>query len=190
MGIFTPDLAAVDAGFPLYEKGMYRVKVVSRTPFVEEKEDKQKPGTMKLSAGLHWKLEMYGMVGGDGEISSTDEAGREIRGKAVSRNTFYLHNEGGWSFGKLFLMAALGFDKNEENEFNAIFQENREAFSFSGEPGDTAEALEENLGSGWNLPVDRFVDVYLKKDVRVHEGTTYEDQKFSAWQPVGERAEF
>lgn len=189
MSIFTPDLAAVDAGFPIYEKGMYRVKITERTPFVAQKEDFANPGTLKITAGIHYKLEMYGRLVDD-EVESTDENGREIRGKAVSRNTVYLHTQGGWSFSKLFIMASLGFDKNEENEFNEFYKENKELFEFSGDPGDTPEQLEENIGQGWDAMIDRFVDVFLKKKVRIHEGTTYEDQEFAAWQPVGEKAEF
>jgi hypothetical protein len=190
MGIFTPDLAKVDAGFPLYEKGMYRVKVTGRTPFVNEREDYKNPGTTKISAGIHYKLEMFGLLDEDnGEVLSTDGNGKEIRGKAVSRNSVYLHSQGGWSFSKMFLMAGLGWEKNEENEFNAWFQANRALFNFSGDPGDSQDVLEENMGEGWDAYVDRFVDVFLKKKVTTDDGVTREDQEFSAWQPVGDRAE-
>lgn len=184
MGIFTPDYTAVDAGFPLYDKGMYRIKVTEREPFIYESEDEE-DGSVKIVAGIHYKLEMYGLLDEDGEPQENDESGREIRGKSVSRNTVYVHSEGGWSFGKSFLMASCGWAKNEENEANAdLFQAGD--WTFNGEPGDEADDIE--LGDSWDLLVDRFVDVYLQK-IPSSRFEGEEEQKMSAWTPVGEKVE-
>ena len=188
MGIFQADFATVDAGFPVYEKGMYRVKVSKRTPFVRESEDRKNPGTTKISAGVRYGLEMFGRLDEEsGEYIATDENGKEIRGKTVSAPSVYLHSEGARSFSKLFFMAILGFSLNEENEFNSWSQEHKDDFAFSGEAEDSTELLEENLGDGWDAPLDRFVNVYMKK-VPNMDGSGF-DQEFSAWQPVGERVE-
>ena len=87
-------------------------------------------------------------------------------------------------------MASCGFNvKNEENEANELLFQGGD-WSFGGEPGDEPEDME--LGSSWDLPVDRMVDVYLSVSSRPNERNPeepFEDQEFSAWAPVGDRVE-
>jgi hypothetical protein len=188
MTVFTPDFAAVDAGFPMYDKGMYRVKVTGRKSTVYERESNTSPGTMEPKSRIRYTLEMFGRHNGD-DVVTTDENGKEIRGKPVQAMDVYLHSEGAWSMAKLFVMAGLGFAKNEENEFNEFFQANKDEFYFSGDPGDSEEELESNTGSAWGLLVDRLVDVYLVKVEEEYQGVKRENQRMSAWQPVGEKVE-
>jgi len=185
MSVFTPDFAAVDAGFPIYDRGMYRVKITAREPAVWEKNDEH--GNVTIVSRVRYKLEMFGMLDDDGEVQTTDANGKEIIGKSVQAMDVYLHTKDAWSFAKLFLMAAFGYSKNEENEFNEFFQENKDEFMFSGDAGDPDETLNDNLGSAWDAPVDRMVDVFLQKTLETYQGEERENQKMSAWQPVGEQ---
>ncbi len=188
MSVFTPDFAAVDAGFPMYDKGMYRVKITAVEPAIWEKKDDE-TGDVTVVARVRYKLEMFGLLDDEGEVQTTGHDGKEIIGKAVQANDVYLHSEGAWSMAKSFVMAALGFAKNEENEFNEFYQEHRDEFAFSGDAGDPDEQLLDNLGSAWLAPVDRMVDVYLQKATETYQGVERENQKMSAWQPVGDRVE-
>jgi len=195
MTVFTPDFAAVDAGFPMYDKGMYRVKITSRAPSIWEKDEEingVKTGNKTQVSRIRCKLEMIGLIGEDedgDETIFTEIDGKDIRGKAVQAMDIYLHSQGAWSMAKQFVMGALGFAKNEENDFNEFFQEHKEDFVFSGDPGDSDELLESNLGAAWGWMVDRQVDVFLTKVTETYEGVDRENQKMSAWTPVGGRVE-
>ena len=189
MAVFTPDFAAVDAGFPIYDKGLYRLKITAHAPTIYEKSDEDDPDTKVQVARIRYKMEMFGRFDDNDELVSEDENGKSIRGKAVQAMDVYTHSQGGWSFAKSFLMAACGFRADEENEANELLFI-AENWTFSGDPEDPEEELRENMGNYWNLPIDRFVDVYLSKETRQRDDGSYqENQKFSQWRPVGERAE-
>jgi len=186
MGVFTPDFRVVDATFPIYDKGMYRVKVTARQALVTEKDvEGGEEGEVTQSSGVKYKLEMVGAYReeDDGEpILETDG----FAGKPIQAYTVWTHTQGGWSFGKAFLMAVCGWSpKADEQEANEkFFREG--VWEMTGDPGDPDEELNENLGENWHLPVDRLVDVYLKKEVRMFRGEERESQEFSAWTPVGD----
>lgn len=171
--IFQPDFSKVDAGFPVYDKGLYRVKVTKRTPFVREKKDET--GTVTVVAGVRYALELVGKFDEKGKVK-----GDGLAGKSVSAMNVYIHTDGGMQFAKPFLMATAGYNpKKDEAEANEkLFQGGD--WTFDGE-SDTAE---ENikLGSSWDAPVDRIVDVFLsKKKAFSGEG---EEQEMSGWMPV------
>lgn len=175
MSIFTPDFTKVESSIPVFEKGRYRVKVTGKKAFAEEKKDNETQ-VIHIKSGVRYALEMVGMFGDDGDLITEDFAGR-----TVSPFSVYTHSEGGLRFAKPFLMAASGFSPRDEQHANEhLFQAND--WNFSGEPGMAAENFE--LGAGWDLPVDRLVDVTLKKKVTTTEDTTYENQEYSGWTPV------
>lgn len=181
MTLFTPDFAAVDAGFPIYEKGMYQVKITAVTPEVYAREDDQ--GNKNVKARMRFKMEMFGRRDEDDELVSTDENGKEIRGKPVQALDVYLHTEGGWSFAKSPLMAFAGYAKDEENEADSnLFQAGD--WSFSGDPEDSEEVLRENMGDAWSTLVDRFAEVYLRKETEIRDGRSFDSQAMSSWAPV------
>jgi hypothetical protein len=184
--VFTPDFAAVDAGFPLYDKDMYRVKITDVTPLVYEKTDRVTKDVSNVIR-IRCKLEMFGRHNGD-DLVTTDQNDKEIRGKNVQAMDVYTHSEGGWSFAKGFLMAACGFSMKEENEANTeLFQAGD--WACPDDPTQPESAQADELGESWSLLVDRLVDVYLQKETRTgDDGIERENQKMSAWQPVGDRA--
>lgn len=175
--IFTPDFTKVDASFPMYEKGKYRLKVTKATPFCKLSQPDKETGVKTEQKGLYYGLEMVGKFDDSGNLDQTQA------GKPVSRYTVYIHTEGGMQFAKPFLMASNGYNvKNEENEANAqLFQAGD--WSFSGEVDDAAENIE--LGKSWAGNVGHLVDAFLGVDIGKNaDGTPRENQTFTGWTPV------
>ena len=176
MPIFAPDFTKVEAGFPVYEKGRYRVKVTKKTPLIEESKPDAE-GNTKIKAGVRYALEMGGQYDREGNLDDTDA------GKQVSSFTCWVHSDGGWKFSKPFLMAACGFAMKEEAQANVdLFQAH--SWELDGDVGANAETFV--VGDGWDLPIDRFVDVTLKKSGTTNKetGEVYENQDFGSWGPV------
>ena len=175
--IFEPDFTTVDANIPIFEKGRYQVKITKKTPFMREAKHPD-TGDVYVSSGVRYGLEMVGQYDEEGELE-TDK----LKGKTVSPYSCYTRTEGGWKFCKPFLMAACGFARKEEDKANAeLFQEN--SWIINGEVGQDADAFEE-VGGGWDLPLDKLVDVTLSKEVQEgKDGETYENQDYGSWTPV------
>jgi hypothetical protein len=174
--IFTPDFSKVDANIPTFE-GRARVQVMKRTPF--HKTGKIVDGNVKTNAGVRFNLEMVGLYDDDGDLQTED-----LKGKTVSPYTVWLHTEGGWQFGKPFMMAACGYRRNQEAEANEkVFQASD--WTCKGELDTAAETFE--MGAGWDLPVGKLVDVTLKIDRQPSQNDpdeVYENQEFSGWTPI------
>ena len=58
--LLTPDFSKVEAGFPIWEKGRYRVKVTKRTGFVRTSKPDEN-GSTTTQVGVRYGLEMQGM---------------------------------------------------------------------------------------------------------------------------------
>ena len=174
--VFTPDFASVEASIPIYEKGRYQLLITNRKPFAKQVE---KDGNISDQSGVRYALEMVGQFDDDGELDT------EKKGKQVSSNTVWLHTEKAFGMGKQFLMAACGYARNQEQEANAdLFQGDDIEWDHSGDYDAAPETFV--LGNGWDIPVDKLVDVSMWKDVTTSEdgNTTYENQKFGGWTPV------
>jgi len=176
--IFDVDFTKVDASFPMYEKGRYRIQVASREAFHRESRPDEK-GNVNESAGVKFKLEMVGLFDDDGELQMDG-----LKGKAVSPYTVWLHTEGGWQFGKPFIMACGGFRRNQNKEANEkLFQKYK--WNIQGELNDPPESF--TLDDGWELQVGQLVDVTLsvKKTPNPNDpDEPYENQEFAGWTPV------
>jgi hypothetical protein len=175
--ILTPDFTKVEAQIPIFEKGRYRVKVTKRTPFLRESKNEDS-GVVHEIGGIRYALEMSGRYDEEGNLTKEDYAGR-----TVSPYTVWLHTDGGWKFGKPFLMAASGFRPKDEQLANEkLFQANE--WDFKGDVDADAETF--TVGSGFDLPVDRYVDVNLWKSVSASKdgSQTYENQEYGGWTPV------
>jgi len=175
--IFEPDFSSVDANIPVFE-GRARVQITKRAGFHREgKADSD--GNVKTSAGVRFNLELVGMFDDEGELQTDG-----YKGKTVSQYTVWLHTEGGWQFGKPFLMAACGFPRKDEARANEeLFQANE--WGLEGELNADADTF--SLGAGWELPVSQMVDVTLKIDrqpSKTDPDEVYENQEFSGWTPV------
>ena len=177
--IFEPDFSSVDANIPVFE-GRARIQVTKRTPFHREGRP-DSDGNIKTSAGVRFGLEMVGMYDDDGELETDG-----YKGKTVSPYTVWLHTEGGWQFGKPFMMATCGYRRNDEANANEkLFQKND--WAMEGELNADAETF--TLGKGWDLPVGNLVDVSLKisrTQSTSNPDEVYENQEFGGWTPVAE----
>jgi hypothetical protein len=164
---FTPDLSKVRASIRIFDRGDYRLKITKSEPFINEAKTDDK-GNEKQTAGCRYSLEMVGKLNARGEVEP------EFEGEAVTPNRCYVHSEGGWSMTKQFLMAALGYSRDEEDKFDAEWAANAD-LKIEGEPEEV------EAGNSWEAPVGKLVDVTLNK--RIYEGR--EQQDFNGWSPAG-----
>lgn len=127
--------AEATLGFPIYDPGMYRVKVKEVKPFENKLKEGQQEG--EQSGGVRV---ICSLVGGD-----TD-------GKPYVAN-LYQHTEGARNFSKQFLVAAFGYPTNSEGE--AQFNEESQNYDWGIDPDNNT------LGSGWQKLVGREVNAEL-----------------------------
>jgi len=174
--IFNVDFSAVDANIPTFE-GRAQLQITKRTPF--HKTGKEVEGVVKTNAGMRYGLEMIGIYNDEGELQTDG-----LKGKTVSPYTVWLHTEGGWQFGKPFIMAANGYRRNQEKEANEkLFQKND--WNVVGELDAQPETFE--VDKGWDLAVGKIVEVTLsieKSPSLSDPDEIFESQEFAAWTPV------
>lgn len=124
----------------------YRLKVVNLKPF----QKKDETGTVK-NFGVRIHLECV-----EGPFTGK---------KAIF--AAFLHSEGGQGIAKLVQMAAFGFDKDSEADFDAHVMDLD--WSFDHESG--------NVGSGWQEMMGK--ELYGEFAVKMYEGR--EQQDFKGW---------
>jgi len=163
---FTPDLSKVRASIRVFDRGDYQLKITKAEPFINEEKDDGK-GNLTQSAGCRYNVEMVGKLDASGNVTD------EFQGETVTPVRLYVHYEGGWSMTKQFLMAVLGYSREEEDKFDAEWAANAD-LSLDGEP-DEVEA-----GKSWEDPVGKVVNVTLDK--RLYQGR--EQQDFRGWTPA------
>lgn len=144
---FQPDFGKTEAGFPVYPRGDYEIKVTKVSGFLYNREDEE-TGDVDEVSGVTASLEMVGLVGTDGSIV-TMQGDKTIAGEKVAPVRLYVHSEAAWPIAKRFAMAAYGYDLDTEKEFNAFIGENDLDFSVDGEIGEDGRADEVEIGDGW-----------------------------------------
>lgn len=176
MPIFSPDFTSVEASIPIYDKGRYRVKVTKKKGFSGESKDKQ--GNLRLNGGIQYNIEMVGKFDATGQLVTEDFMGRTVTPYKV-----WLHSDGGWQYGKPFLMAGAGYTLKEEQEANEKFFQGGD-WMFNGDKDTPPENME--IGKSYDTPVGKLLDVNLDRKVQKEEGTdrTFENQEFGSWAPV------
>lgn len=97
MARYEFDPSVVQSGFEVFPKGEYELQVGQPKAF-----ERTNNKTGKTSFGVRFPL----------TVGSGDYKGKR------AMFTYYLHTEGGQQMGKRFLMAALGYDRKQEDEFN------------------------------------------------------------------------
>lgn len=180
MGIFSPDFGSVDAQIPIYEDGLYRVKVTKKTPFVKESKP-DASGVVHESAGVRYALEMIGKFDEKGELITKD-----LMGRSVTPFSVFVHGEGGWKFSKGFLIAAGGYTLKDEQKANLeMFNGKADQWIFNGNKDTPTENIQH--GPGYDIPLNKVLDVVLKKVIKKAEDGTdrmFENQEFKSWAPV------
>lgn len=158
--IFQPD-KNVRATTRIFERGEYEVEIaaVSGIGYTKDNGDEV--------AGARYRLTMRGRLQNDGSLDD------EYAGEDVTPFRAYVHSEGAIPFTKRFLMAAMGYGRNDESDFDDEWWTEADL---------TIEFDEEDvtLGEGWEDPVGNVLRVTLDKEE--YEGQ--EQQTHATFAPV------
>lgn len=173
---FEPDLSKARASTRIFDRGEYEVQVTGLGPVEFGGENyiyssERESGVVEV-AGVRVELEMVG------EIQADSSLDREFEGEDVAPARFYVHTEGAWPFAKRFLMAAAGFSREEEDEFDEEWVPDNPIFI----DGDVDEPDTQELGPGWESIVGQNVQVTLDKEMSDDGERVF--QSHNAWQPV------
>lgn len=101
-------LNAARATIRVFPRGVYSLTITSANPFSYTRES---DGT-----------EIYGVRFGftmNGEIDEEGNVVDRYAGESVSQHRIYLHSSAAMGMNKRFLMAAAGYDRNDEDAFDA-----------------------------------------------------------------------
>ncbi len=152
---YEPDLTAVAAALELFEKGNFEFVIGEPKAFQRENDKGQ------LSVGVRYP------------ISLAEETNGHKKG---SKQIFscYIHTDGGMTFSKRFVMAALGFKNTSqsEREFDAQYK----GADWSIDPDTGA------VGDVWRQPAGRRITCSL--DVGTNPNTGEPSQQFTGFLPV------
>ena len=169
---FDVDFGSVDGTIPTYPKARYQLKVTNGKPFVRlNRKDEQ-------IAGVRYSFQMIGVYNPKGQLDRADE------GRSVSTYTVWVHTKGGWQFAKPFMIAGLGYTRQEEAACDEKWftQDAFKAGDWSVN-GEVDAADPPTMGKGFEEIIGTILDVNLDIDVQETEDRTYENQEFSGWSP-------
>lgn len=99
---YEPDFSKVTVSFELFSKGDYEFVIGEPTSFQGE----NRKGGLKV--GVRYPI-----------VLAEDTNGHKKGARQMF--TCYIHSDGAMSFSKQWLMAALGFNRNEEKKFDAEY---------------------------------------------------------------------
>ena len=156
---FAPDFTQVSAGIKIFPRGEYELKVTGTKPISYFKRDKEGEETEEVVAGCQVNIEMIGRFQNDGQLDNTDQ------GETVVPLRLYVHSEKAWGMTKGSIMSITGYTRDEEEAFNADFQDSD--FSLEG-MGDEAV-----LGDDWEKLVGHHFVATLDK--RTWKGREQQD---------------
>jgi hypothetical protein len=157
-GVFDFVPSEVEVGFPILPKGSYEIEVGEPKSFYRQgKADAKNPGTTKA--------DNHGVM----YVSKVAEGSE--KGKKYVVNC-YMHTPESQSFSKQFMMAVLGFKKDQEEQFNA----HTANWNWRYNPQD------KTCSDGWhNLKNKRCI---IDVDVVIDPVTQEKSQKFIGYRPV------
>jgi hypothetical protein len=158
---FAPDMEGTRATTRIFERGEYEIELKKPTGRVYVKDD----GTEV--ANITYFATMIGKIKADGKLDD------EFEGEDVSPIRMYAHTEGAFRMTKQFLMAAYGYNRDEEDVFNKEVGKEKD-WTLDGEEDETI------IGSGYSDVAGNRVRVTLDKEK--YEGR--EQQDFRAFFPV------
>lgn len=169
---YTADPSKDSAGFPVFPKGDYRLKIGEPKAF--EQVAKRGPNTGKTSYGIGFLVTcVNGAVNEDGTESNPAYVGKKQYHK------MYQHTQGAKDFGKGFLLSAFGYTLKEEDAFNAKASELD--WSFDTDSGE--------VGEGWKSMTH--AELVATMSVNIDNETKQEIQQFESFRPIptGEKKE-
>lgn len=152
---FEPDLTAVAANLDLFEKGSWEFSIGEPKSFSRENEKGQ------LSVGVRYPLAL-----------SEEKDGHKKNAKQLF--SCYIHTEGGMTFSKRFIMAALGFKNNTQSERE--FDEQFKGADWGIDPDTQA------VGDVWRQPAGR--RVIASCEIGTNPNTGEPSQQFTGFLPV------
>lgn len=167
---FEPDMSKARASTRIFERGEYEVKVGEPQAMLYRKDNDD------VVAGVRYPLTMVGRITADGNIEEEGDWGSE--GEDVSPTRLYVHTEAAWPMAKRFVMAAMGYSLEEEDEFDEEFVSEHD-FAIDGDPDAEDETPE--LGSAWKQVEGQ--RVWITLDTDQYQGR--QTQTHNAPQPVG-----
>jgi hypothetical protein len=142
---FTPNLTGVAAGVPVLAKGSYEFAIGEMKPAVN---NRQIDGVSVQQQVVRTSIKV---ISGESNLDKT------------LPHTLDMNNDFGAQFAKQFLMAALGYARNEEGRFNADFADD-EKWAIDAETGELGEIYKEAQGKNIRAEVTTYID---KKDVSI-----------------------
>jgi hypothetical protein len=163
---FEPDLTKARANIRIFDRGDYELKITKAEPFINENEE-----TGKVSAGCRFNVEMVGKLDKDGNVTD------EFTGETVSQHRVYVHTEGGWGMAKQFILATLGYSRDEEDKADKEYFANADLSVDEDDEGNATG------GNSWEDVVGKHVRATLDK--RLYQGN--EQQDFKGWYPATEK---
>ena len=147
---FQPDLTKARAGIRTFDRGEYEVEITDVRPIAYTKEATAKEKEKDVAGG-RVIMKMVGQVSANGKLN------REFEGESIRPNRLYVHTDGAWGITKRFIMAALGYNLDNEDKFDADWASKAD-ISVEGE-GDAAV-----LGKSWMDLKGQHLIVTLDKD--------------------------
>lgn len=173
----SPDMTDVSANIKIYDKGDYEIAVKSVFGFAND-------GTNGFNYGVAVQHVIVGKYDSKGNLDKSDE------GNQVENVRLFVHTKDAMRMSKRYLMAAFGFNKKEEDEFNEWYKS--QDWHVDAEKDDNDRYVIDSIGDGWKKLVDHHVKVRLDKtiyepvdrDTGEKTGEQIEQQKFGTWSPV------
>lgn len=187
---FAPDMSTVTVNIPVHPKGPYllNVKRVSgyAGPQKEDEDGKKKESWFvyegqKLSVGTRVTLELVGKFNSANELVPFADLGFESN--KVADNTLWSHNKGSLEMSKKVVMAIMGYDKEEEKEFDAWFA--AQDFGIDVDPVEGEDKYTAKLGNGWEQLVGKNVRVQLDSKIDKRNDETVQD--FKSWTAIKQK---
>lgn len=178
---WTPDFGATNAFTPIWPRGEYEVETKDVRGAAWEKTD-EKSGTSILVKRIRITAKLNGVYDSEGELQDAGTDGKNVKDEDVTPFDIYLHSEGAMRMGKRIMMAILGYDKDDEEEFNewAASQD----LSFNAEENEDG-SYDVTLGDGWDALKGRLFIASLEPQMDDYGGEEREVQNVRSTRPVG-----
>lgn len=177
-----PDFDKVHAQTPVWDKGLYELRVDKIRGSAYDKKD-ESTGKVSTVAFVGLRPKLVGIFDSNGQLA-TDIDGTDIAGQAVEEIKLYVHSQGAREFSKRIMMAILGYEKDQEAEYNDYVRTLDLGIDLD-EREDGEEGYDVKLGDGWNVLANKHVKAQMKKgSFKDRNDVQQERQDFDSFFPV------